>query len=183
MSDFYWDSDRFEPHQGFGCLNRRKIQMADKIVYMSGPVRWAKVFDHNRDKGEYAPEGGQYTIDIGLDADDAKEVKKWNRLYTGKKDEKAGLTYFQFKRKHTAFKNDGELIEAWSGPPTVYDDEGNPWTVGLIGNDSVCTVKLAVNSVGSKTFVRLEGVRVDTLVPFEGGGPAVVENRSEGLPF
>jgi len=164
---------------GVRGIQRRKMRMTDKIVYMAGPVRWAKVFDHNRDTGEYAPEGGQYTIDIGLDAEDTKEVKGWNRLYTGKKDAETGLTYFQFKRKHTAFKNDGELIEAWSGPPALLM-EGE----GLIGNGSVCTVKLAVNKVGPKTFVRLEGVRVDTLVPYEGGGgPVEVDNRSGELPF
>ena len=53
----------------------------------------------------------------------------------------------------------------------------------LIGNGSNCTVKLAVTKVGTKTFVRLEGIRVDTHVPYEGGGEKEEDNRTDGVPF
>jgi len=159
--------------------------MADsnKIVYLKGPVKWAKVFVDNRDKGEYAPDGGMYTIDLGLDEDDTKMIKGYNRLYTGKEDD--GLTYFTFKRKHEHYNKDNEIIDKWSGPPVVCDEGNFVWSSGLIGNGSVCTVKLAVNTVGSKTFVRLEGVRVDEHVEYEGEASAPVEeeNHTDGLPF
>jgi hypothetical protein len=155
------------------------------IVYLSGPVKWAKVFDHNRDTGEYAPPGGNYAIDIGLTDEDFKEVKGWNRMYQGKKDAEDGLTYITFKRKHEHLNSDGEVIEDWSGAPKVVDAEAKDWDGSLIGNGSICTVKLVVNKVGAKTFVRLEGVRVDTHIPYVGkdGEEVVVENRSGGLPF
>jgi hypothetical protein len=158
-----------------------------KTVYFQGPVMWAKVFGFNRDKGEYAPEGGQYTISIGLDKKAEKTVKSWNRLYTGKVEDD-GLTYFQFKRKHTHLTKDGDPIEPWSGPPVVVDAEGHGWDENtLIGNGSVCSVKLNITTMGNKTFVRLEGVRVDELVAYEGSStpkePTEVENHSGGLPF
>lgn len=163
-------------------------EATSKLVYFQGPVMWAKVFSFNRDKGDYAPEGGQYTISVGLDPKDTKQVKGWNRLYTGKEGED-GLTYFEFKRKHIHLNKDGELIEPWSGPPVVVDKEGHGWgEVSLIGNGSVCSIKLNVTTLGTKTFVRLEGVRVDELVPYEGeqgpSEPSEVDNRmSDGLPF
>lgn len=159
--------------------------MADsnKIVYFKGPVKWAKVFEFNRDKGEYAPAHGMYTINIGLDNKDTKMVKGWNRLYTGNEDN--DLTYFQFKRKHEHYNKEDEVIDNWSGPPVVCDAENFAWGGKLIGNGSVCTVKLAVNKVGNKTFVRLEGVRVEEHVEYEGEERAPVEevNHTDGLPF
>ena len=145
--------------------------------YFQGPVMFAKVFEHNRDQGEFAPEGGQYTIDIGLGEKDVALVKSWNNRYSAKKyrpphDERAdpNFEYYQFKRKHELYNRKGELIETWSGPPKVIDKDGNPFT-GLIWNGSICTVKLAVTKSSIQrgksripvTFVRLEGVRVDKL--------------------
>jgi len=176
--------------------------MSTKIVYLQGPVKFAKVFEFNRDKGKYAPKDGHYSIDIGLNPKDFKEVKTWNRMYKGKvwaKMDKfylpgdSKLTYVTFKRKHKHFKADGEeVINEWSGPPTVVGLGGDDWAdddgkVDLIGNGSVCTVKLDVTTVDGRTFVRLEGVRVDEHVEYEGDGeerePATEENRTDGLPF
>jgi len=173
--------------------------MSTKTVYLQGPVKWVKVFEGNRDKGKYAPADGQYTIDIGLNDADTKEVKEWNRMYVGRKYTKidknyepgdSKLTYFCFKRKHKHFKRDGvEVIHEWSHVPQVVDANGEPWVdMDLIGNGSVCTVRLDVTTVGGMTFVRLEGVRVDEHVEYVGADgepkePAVEENRTKGLPF
>lgn len=173
-----------------------------KIVYLQGPVKFAKVFEFNRDKGKYAPKDGQYSIDVGLGKDDFKEVKTWNRMYQGKVWPKldkfylpgdSKLTYVTFKRKHKHFKADGEeVIREWSGEPTIVDDAGNSWIDGgspdLIGNGSICTVKLDVTTVDGRTFVRLEGIRVDEHIEYESDGdtarePATEENRTDGLPF
>ena len=172
--------------------------MSTKIVYLQGPVKFAKVFEFNRDRGKYAPKDGEYNISVGLDTKDFKEVKKWNRMYQGKVWDKldkfylpddSKLTYVTFKRKHKHFKADGEsVIHEWSGEPTVVDQNGEVWDgMGLIGNGSVCTVKLDVTTVDGRTFVRLDGVRVDEHVEYEDDGedrePAVEENRTSGLPF
>lgn len=165
--------------------------------YFKGPVMFAKLFEGNRDKGKYAPEGGQYTIDIGLKAKDAKLVKSWNKRYKAKTykapyDEGVvdGLQYFQFKRKHV------HKIDDLGGPPKVVDAEGNAWNKGLIGNGSVCTVKLNVYSgtyedeAGKSwpfTAASLEGVRVDEWVPYgkdeddDGDDEEAVPN--DGIPF
>lgn len=171
--------------------------------YFRGPVMFAKVFEGNRDKGMYAPEGGQYTIDIGLKGSDVKLVKSWNKRYAPKKykppydegvDDK--LEYFQFKRRHEQFNKNGELITEWSGPPKVFDDERNDWgNRGLIGNGSVCTIKLNVyngtftDNAGKQlpyTSVRLDGVRVDEWVEYEGNKSDDTEDDNDiddEIPF
>ena len=157
--------------------------------YIKGPVMFAKVFEHNRDVGEYAPEGGQYTIDIGVDEETTALIKSWNSNYKPKTykepyDENVDpdLNYFQFKRKHELYNKKGELIEDWCGAPVVVDKDGEPFD-DLIWNGSICTIKLAVTEgsiPGAKgkrrkiTFVRLEGVRVDVLMD-----PPEEENEEE----
>jgi len=186
-----WDDNAFDEYY------EEEPEMSTTIVYLRGPVKWAKVFEGNRDKGKYAPADGQYAIDIGLTDKDLKQVKTWNRLYTGKKYPKihkayepgdSKLTYICFKRKHKHFKVDGEtVIEEWSGAPAILDEDGDDWDNGFIGNGSVCTVKLDVTTVEGKTYVRLEGIRVEEHVEFESTNepkePAKEDNRTKGLPF
>lgn len=140
-----------------------------KTVYFQGPVKWAKVFEFNMDDGEYAPEGGQYTIDIGLGKKEIKEVLTWNKNYEPKDDEDfKGVQFIKFKRKNRHLSKKGKLIKDWSGPPKVVDADGNPWDEDkLIGNGSICTVKLNVTEGKMFSFVRLEGVRVDEHVAYE----------------
>ena len=176
--------------------------MSTKIVYLQGPVKFAKVFDFNRDKGKYAPKDGEYNISVGLSSKDFKVVKEWNRMYQGKVWDKldkfylpgdSKLTYVTFKRKHKHYKADGEtVISEWSGQPDVFQEGGEDWIsedgdVHLIGNGSVCTVKLDVTTVDSRTFVRLDGVRVDEHVEYTSDGeerePPVEVNMTDGIPF
>lgn len=182
--------------------------MSNNIVYLQGPVMFAKVFKGNRDQGMFAPPGGQYTIDIGLKGNDVKMVKGWNNRYKAKdyKPEYSegvvkGYQYFQFKRKHEQYNKDHEIIGEWSGPPKIVDEDGNDWdNRGLIGNGSVCTVKLNVNpgtytdakgKAWPVTFVRLEGIRVDEWVEFEGKKSDDTDDDDEeeddlpndGIPF
>lgn len=174
-------------------------------VYLRGPIMYAKVFERNRDKkgfeGQYEPYDGMYLITIGLNADDAKVVRKWNRMYAPKELGDKGFTeengavddvqYFTFKRKHIHSKRNGELISEWSGPPTVVDSEGNDWSDDVdIGNGSICTVKLDVTKPKGNpiTYVRLEKIRVDDHVPYEGGSDFEEEEvdkpkQTEDLPF
>ena len=173
----------------------------EKIHFIQGPVMFAKVFPGNKDTGKYAPEGGQYTIDIGVDTKTKKLIKSWNRSY-GEKEYKEPyddavdpkLDYFSFKRKHEARKRNGELIEEWSGAPKVVDNQGNEWSkdASLIGNGSLCTLKLAVFSGidkdgGTFTIVRLEGVRVDELVEFASSSGGEDDEGGveypDGIPF
>jgi len=156
-------------------------------IYLEGPVMWAKVFEHNMDTGEYAPEGGQYTIQIGLDEKDSKQVLSWNRMYVGKEyEEYPGLKFFTFKRKNEVYKKDGSLIEEWSGPPRVVDMDGNDWEGGLIGNGSTAVIKLDVASKKIKnktmTFVRLEVVAIKELVEYVAPDKDDTDDEEEEKP-
>jgi hypothetical protein len=175
----------------------------EKIVYLTGPIMFAKVFENNRDRGTYAPDGGQYTVDIGLTKESYKMARSWNKRYQAKEydDERYGdmvddsLQYLQFKRKHIVTKRDGEVIEEWSGPPAVKQSDNTDWEdKGMIGNGSKCTVKLAVfngtftNEEGKQapyTTVRLEAIRVDDWVQYDapGSGGGDEEDDSEERPF
>jgi hypothetical protein len=186
------------------------VRMNDKVakeVYIKGPVIWAKVFERNRDYGNEevpldAKFNGRYSIGIGVDKEMTKTIKKWNRLYSGKlisemnsksKDllhdisEEYGddLRFFTFWRNHTHAIKNGDVIDAWGGPPVVVDKANFAWDSEVnIGNGSMCTIKLSVSTAGNKTYVRLEGVRIEDLVEFEGEKTEVeVENHSDGLPF
>lgn len=183
-----------------------------KIIYIKGPVLYAKVFERNRDKRtDYidAKFDGRYSINIGVGGDLADKVKTWNRLYEGKtiteqiakakkmKDEArealeaivaehGDLRYFEFWRNHKHVTKADEEIEAWGGAPTVVDSANFAFDPKVnIGNGSVCTIKLSVNTVGRNTYVRLEGVRVEDLVEFEGADEVEVveENDTDGLAF
>lgn len=137
---------------------------------ITGPVMWAKLRDDNRDQGEYAPEGGQYVLELGVDEDDAKLFMSWSPLYKPKTYEGYdGLSFFKVKRLHFKRNKKGEVIEDWSGPPRVVNSDGDEFDQN-IGNGSVCTVKINVNTLGTKTFVRLEAVRVEELVEYEDTG-------------
>jgi hypothetical protein len=148
---------------------------------------WAKGFERNRNKNtDYidAKFNGRYSIYIGVDEETTKMIKKWNRLYEGKEGED-DLRYFQFWRNHTHVTKDGDTYDSWGGAPVVVDDENFAWDSAInIGNGSVCTIKLGVNTVGKNTYVRLEGVRVEELVEFVGDEVEVeVDNQTDGLPF
>lgn len=151
--------------------------MSNNINYnLSGPVMWAKLREDNRDVGEYAPEGGLYSIEVGVGPEEQKMILGWSHLYRPiEYKEYPDLRFFRFKRQHIKRTKDGEIIEEWSGPPRVVSKDGEPMQEN-IGNGSLCTVKVNVNKVGTKTFMRLEAVRVDELIEY-GGEP------QDDLPF
>jgi len=173
----------------------------EQVYYIVGPIMFAKVFPGNLDKGQYAPEGGQYTIDVGVDKDDKKLIKSWNKRYSEKEykapyDEGVDpdLDYFQFKRKNVVLKRDGTEITEWGGPPRVVDSNNKDWDGrGLIGNGSICTLKLSVfkginADSQAYTTVRLDGVRVDEWVEYKPENTQSDEgqedsDRPEGMPF
>lgn len=167
-----------------------------KIFYFTGPCAYAKVFEDNRNltgfEGAYEAFGGMYEILVGLGEKDAKQMFKFNRNYKPRTaeelkleepDDYKGYLFFPFRRKHKTFNREGEVIKAWSGPPTILDKNNDPWPEGtLIGNGSVVTVKVNVSKRGSRNFLRLESVRVEDLVPYE--GPEDVEKINEpDIPF
>ena len=59
--------------------------MAKAITsYITGPVLYANVFERNKitpKVSEYAPEGGQYSIMIGVDKTTARKIKGWSKMH------------------------------------------------------------------------------------------------------
>ena len=129
--------------------------MAQKDYYFTGPVRWAKV--HTPDM-KY----GKHSVEIKIDEDKYTETGLQGRP------SKDGEGYFTFRRdpKQLVWKNG---VRAVAGKPDVLDPDGVPVTE-LIGNGSVCTLKVVVydydNSFGKGKGHRLEAVRVDELVKY-----------------
>lgn len=156
-----------------------------EFVTVTGKVMYAKVFEHNRDmvgyEDVYVDCNGAYTIDVILDDVQFEKLQQSGSKLQGTETED-GFRKVKFKRKHETKNKDGEIIEAFSGPPQVVDFDGVDWDVNtLIGNDSECEVAITVapdKKRKSTVYTRLEGVKVLDLVKFNGEGDGQRE-----LPF
>ncbi len=156
-----------------------------KIVTLEGQFQWAKVFPDNRDmKGyddEYVACDGAYVLDVLLDDVQLGILQDSGSKIEGVEDEETGLRRVKFKRKHKVMNSKtGEVIEAFSGPPRVVDNEGVEWTHSedepkLIGNGSKGRVSVSVTPDKRKksiVYTRLEGLQVFELEEFTGGDAA-----------
>lgn len=155
--------------------------MRTKIISFEATIRWAKVFEHNRDLGETGDNpkvskmiqdrGGKYVIDCYPTAPD--EVK---RLFDEAGVEPAPLNYpiwkanengeyLQLKRWHNPpTDSDGNPIDVLGGPPIVVDADNNTWDPEIpIGNESVCEIVVDVWGGGN---LRLRAVKVMELVDY-----------------
>ncbi len=171
-----------------------------KIYEIEGPIKWAKVFEHNRDlegyEGEAKEYGGLYTVDVVLD-DEAMQIFQDSGSKLEPKEDSEGDTVVKFKRKHEVRRKDtNELIEAFCGAPRVangmdgqepdkdgkYPDwistEENP---DLLGNGSRARVAFSVTPDKRKksiVYTRLEGLLVLEQVEYD-----EEENGQGKLPF
>ncbi len=137
-------------------------------VYMHGKIRYAKVFEHNRDTGENLQPGdmkdkivltqGQYVCDLVVTPEEkAKAIANGipNKGMIGMrwKENSDGDDFYKASRKHfnpnMIDKGTGEkgVIQ---GPPEILkkvDGENVPWVFdedGYIGNDSEVVLKMNV---------------------------------------
>ena len=147
--------------------------MAAKIFYFSGPVKWAKVYDHNVD--EYG--GTEFaSIDVYLDEENQKRFKESESRLKVREDEDG--VFVKFRRNI-----ENRVNPDWGGTPVVLDAEGEPFNE-LIGNGSECTVKVTVYDTKMGKGTRLERVRVDKHVAYEKPEASEVEEgTTEGIPF
>lgn len=171
----------------------------NQIYFFTGPCAYAKVFRENRDlKGfedKYVQHEGMYSISVGLNDEDSDIMMGFNRRYepkspegvVGLEDVDPGLQFFPFRRKHLHLSKKGEPIKDWGGPPVVLTKDLEPWPEKtLIGNGSIVTVKViaAPNPRARGSFVRLESIRVDSLVEYNDPNDAeVTKGPEDGLPF
>ena len=144
------------------------------ITFKDVEIRWARVFEQNRDKmsfneetGKYdqeCPLGGKYMVDVFLNDDQMKELRKsGSKAANNIKEDESGREYVNFKRPHQKFNRDGELLDWASGAPEVTDEFGEEWSYegkGPIGNDSVADVTVVVYGKKPMIGTRLEAIKV-----------------------
>jgi hypothetical protein len=136
--------------------------MSSEIFYFTGLVKWAKVRQPD-DKYQ------NYTIDLFMD-EDSWDIFNESELTLEPKEVEEGEPngrYVRFRRPETkAIKN--KLVQF--GPPDVLDQDNLPLpTNTMIGNGSKVTAKVLVYDSSKGKGHRLEAVRVDELVEYEGG--------------
>lgn len=160
--------------------------MATKTIELTGTLEWAKLFEFNRDQGEYDVEtDGATTVTLLMDDDVFKMMKDEGVRKQGKPDAEGRGTRVTFKRPwKDKFDRD------WAaGPPTVFNPAGSTWDSeadGLIGNGSVGVVYLDVYDTKMGKGCRLNGVQVIDHVVFEstgggGGSPSIKpKNYTQG---
>lgn len=144
--------------------------MATNQIYLSGIVKWAKVYKPD-DKYH------NYSVNLALDQDSQKEFDGSGLRLRPKKDDQDGIEYVRFRR--------GEE----DGPPIVVDSQGEKLTA-LIGNGSKVTIRVEVYDTKSYgKGHRLMAVRVDDLIVFErkdtdeSGKPTMKLPPVEGVQF
>lgn len=160
--------------------------MATRKVKLRGPIRWAKVFEENRDlrgfEGAWEEIGGAYTIEMGLDEDNFNKLKEAKSMKQGREED--GLRWVKFDRKH-----EGKFDWA-SGPPKVTKKDGTAWILsddGLIGNDSEAEIVVSVYDTSRKSIF---GTRLDRVTVINHVEPVYEEEMwtepdedTEELPF
>lgn len=134
--------------------------MASKMHKFTGPIRWAQVFEDNRDmegfEGAAADFGGQYSIQMKLDSDQWDKLKDTGSM---KKGMQKDPDWVKFTRKH-----EGPFAAA-SGPPRVVTKDNRRWDYvddGPIGNDSIAEVTVVIYDTKRRGIVgtRLEKVKI-----------------------
>lgn len=127
--------------------------------YFSGKAMWAEVTDVNK--------YGKYAVKLIVDEQAAKEFEAIGSKSTPKQtDDGSWQLSFTRDPSKDVYVN-GKKQKA--GPLEVIDADGNPYE-GKIGNGSDVTLKITVfkwdNAYGKGVGVRIDKVRVDTLVPY-----------------
>ncbi len=146
--------------------------MSTQTYYFRGKCKWAMV--HSMDE-KY----GNYKINLYLD-DKSKELYATSGLRMEPKEDEDG-EYIVFRRADTKQTKSGEVK---FGKPKVLDGYYEI-TTDLIGNGSDVTIKVlafdTVNGIGH----RLDAVKIDTLIPYEGKPTEthVPEGWEEEMPF
>lgn len=146
--------------------------MATNTIELTGIIEWAKLFESNRDNGEYDIEtDGATTVDLIMDDETYQAMKDAGVRKQGKPDQEGRGTKVKFKR---AWKD--KYDRSWAdGAPSVFKPDGTVWdldTDGLIGNGSMGVVFLDVYDTKMGKGCRLSGVQVIDHIQYDSGGGA-----------
>jgi hypothetical protein len=142
-----------------------------QTLIIEGEAYWSKVFPTYKDKDGYDNEltasGGQYTINLDLDADNLMKLVDANsQVPDYPRDANingSDKTLYRFRRYHEKRNRAGELLEWASGAPRVVDGNGDTWDLdsfGLIPNGSKVQLEVVVYKAGKVYGTRLEQVKV-----------------------
>lgn len=139
--------------------------MADKAtVFISGKLHWAKVLPDQLAKN-YDGNGLEWSFDVTpKDTSFLKEHKLTDRLKD--KDDARGA-FLHLRKPEYGKESDGTPRK--NRPYTIVDSDGNPWTLGKIGNGSDADVKLQITNYGAgkpKGIYAL-AIRVTNHIPYE----------------
>jgi hypothetical protein len=158
--------------------------MATDTYYFTGECKWAMV--HKMDE-KY----GNYKINLYMDKASKDSFKKSGLQLKPKKEVEGSKpvecklsdpdAYVTFRRPHSSKIKD-EIIDF--GKPRVLGEDGAP-TNALIGNGSQVTVKVSAFDTMNGVGHRLEAVKVNNLVEYEGksSGETVLPEGMEEIPF
>lgn len=150
--------------------------MAETDVYFQGKAKWARLVTPD-------PEYHKWSVTLYFNPKSLEEFKALKLRNIIKQDEDG--FYSRLSREQS--KQMGSVLVAFV-PPQVFDKEGLPMDGVLIGNGSDVTVKCKLRkykdkrSGEMKNAIRMESVRVDSLVPYEKKDfPPDVAKAAEGL--
>ena len=144
--------------------------MPNKLIELEGIIKWAKLFEHNKDTNEdFHGEGGAYTVNLVMEQDQLDKLSEaGSRLKPKITDDGVEV---KFKRKHK------HPIDDLGGTPKVVDADGNAWNPEVtIGNGSKGTLAVDVYDTKMGKGTRLRAVQVTDLEEFES------DNKESGLP-
>lgn len=151
--------------------------MATKTIELMGILEWAKVFEENRDQGEYDVEtDGATTVDLIMSDEVLQKMKDAGIRKQPKVDPDGRGHKVKFKR---AWRD--KYDREWAaGPPSVYGPSGKDWSLaddGEIGNGSVGVVYVEVYDTKMGKGCRLSGVQVIDHVAYEGGAGSAIKPK------
>ena len=134
--------------------------MSTEYFYFTGKAKWAKTKEPDKAFGS-----SEYKITLYVDKKTKKDIIEAGVQVTPKEDDEG--IYFQFRRPESKLWPNGDLTDF--GPPDIYSEDGKTKFDGYIGNGSDVTVKVSVYDTRKGKGHRLEAIRIDTLVPYDGG--------------
>ena len=153
--------------------------MATVVFEIPATIEWAKLFEANRDNGEYDKEtDGATTVDVLVDSEGAQRIKDAGIRKQGKPTED-GRMRFKMKRPWS-----DKFGRDWAaGAPDVFRPDGTRWdlgTDGVIGNGSTGVVFVEVYDTKMGKGTRLKAVQIIDHVKFEseGGGSSSISVKN-----
>lgn len=143
--------------------------MTDSVtVFVPGTVYWSKIVGYESLVDNYERTGKEWAYElVPDDTTFLKDNKLLDRL-KDKEDPKNPEKGPYLMLRKPEFTRDGELNK----PIPIYDADNNLWDDRKIGNGSRVVAKLVIRDwgKGKKKGIYTNALRVEELVPFEGGG-------------